>query len=127
MEELHTTQLHAVRLERPNQYHAHSNSGMSAPGSPVAPAPRTPAVSSNRREMPPSGPPATRLPPPVQPPAQQPNPGARPQRSLNDLRGIRSIAKRYERPEHPKGLREREAGYANEEAIDVPPFLKRHE
>jgi cell division protein FtsZ len=126
MEELHTTQLHAVRLERPHPYHTQSSGTGSLPvqGGPAAPSPRTATGGSKGREMPPSGPPATRLPPPVQPPVQQPNPGARPQRSLNDLRGIRSIGKRYEQP---KGLRERNAGYDNEDAIDVPPFLKRHE
>src|SRR5438045_4068120 len=110
MEELHTTQLHAVRLERPNQYHTPSNSSVGsrpAQSGPAAPASRMPVGGSKGREMPPSGPPATRLPPPVQAPAQQPNPAARPQRSLNDLRGIRSIGKRYEQPERPKGLRER--------------------
>ena len=50
----------------------------------------------------------------------QPGQEQRTQRSLNDLRGLRGLGRRQE-------LR-RYAGDANEEdIIDVPPFLKRHE
>ncbi len=50
---------------------------------------------------------------------------ARPQRSLDDLRGLRSMGRRYETPPIPRnGLEEEEA--LDVEEIDVPPFLKKY-
>ena len=51
--------------------------------------------------------------PQAQQPSQQPQRSMRPQRSLDDLRGLRSMGRRYTPPE--------------EEAVDVPPFLKKRE
>jgi cell division protein FtsZ len=50
---------------------------------------------------------------------------ARPQRSLDDLRGLRSMGRRHEDAPVPKqGLTEENAG--DDEEIDVPPFLKKN-
>lgn len=50
---------------------------------------------------------------------------ARPQRSLDDLRGLRSMGRRHEMPQVPQnGLEEEDALDAEE--IDVPPFLKKY-
>lgn len=97
MEELHTVRLQAIHSEQ------------SRPTA-TPPAPRTPQVR-----------PAAQRPvqPPQQPaPQQQPRipgtPPGRQQRSLEDLRGLRSLGRRQERQ-------------AEEDAIDIPPFLKRYE
>ena len=49
----------------------------------------------------------------------------RPQRSLNDLRGLRSMGHRHEVPQEPRNGSEEENGLDAEE-IDVPPFLKKY-
>jgi cell division protein FtsZ len=50
---------------------------------------------------------------------------ARPQRSLDDLRGLRSMGRRYEMPQVPRNELEEEEALDAEE-IDVPPFLKKY-
>jgi cell division protein FtsZ len=47
---------------------------------------------------------------------------ARPQRSLDDLRGIRSMGRRYETPRTKEGTAEE--GELEVEDVDMPPFLK---
>jgi len=50
---------------------------------------------------------------------------ARPQRSLDDLRGLRSMGRRHEVPQTPLNALEEENALDAEE-IDVPPFLKNY-
>ncbi|GAC1354304.1 MAG: hypothetical protein NVSMB38_32440 [Ktedonobacteraceae bacterium] len=99
MEELHTVRLQAVRPEQ------------------VQPRPAPPQ--QQPVAQPPMRPAAYQRPtPPVSPPSPQPHvpspPPERQQRSLDDLRGLRSLGRRQERQ-------------AEEEAIDIPPFLKRYD
>jgi cell division protein FtsZ len=93
MDEASTTRLQAVRPEHSQQVH-----------------------------MQPS--PASGKPIPVQPPAQQLRgaglPAGRQQRSLDDLRGLRSLGRRYDSPKETSANR-----HDDDEAIDVPPFLQR--
>lgn len=130
MEDLPTTRLQAVRLDSAlpsSSFRTPPTSGTGTqrgtpPISPVSPlAPRTPPLrSANQEAKTPAVPPATQLPPAPRP-AGPPAPPARPQRSLSDLRGIRSMGRRYD-PTH------RNPSTGNDdEGIDVPPFLKRHE
>lgn len=137
MEEMHTSQRQVVRPE-PQQVprqpsRPQSESGTRAvpstlpapptpapgiPGTPLTPAapPSRPAV----RNPPPSGVPAPAQPPmPSQQPQRPDLPPGRQQRSLNDLRGIRSMGRRYDPPKEPN--------HDDDEAIDVPPFLKRYD
>ena len=59
--------------------------------------------------------------PPIRPSSKL----ARPQRSLDDLRGLRSMGHRQEAPSaSQQGLTGENAG--DNEEIDVPPFLKKH-
>jgi cell division protein FtsZ len=130
MEELRTTRMQTIQKDthaQPlrltpshggslnNNYTGHNN----ATGSTLPPLPprSTPARQApEQRAVPPVTPPPTRMPPPARPAG----PPARPQRSLNDLRGIRSMGRRQDAryDPHTDGA---------EEAIDVPPFLKRNE
>ncbi len=105
MEELHTVRLQALKAEQPQQR--------------VLP-PQQPQQQPQRQAIPPA--PRVQQ-PPMQPvekqrPAPQPHvlgtPPGRPQRSLDDLRGLRGLGRRQERLDE-------------EESIDVPPFLKRRE
>jgi cell division protein FtsZ len=70
-------------------------------------------------------------PPPVDQRIAQPLPPgrlsttlARPQRSLEDLRGIRGMGRRQEQPQVAKQATEE--GKIEDEEIDVPPFLKKY-
>jgi cell division protein FtsZ len=59
------------------------------------------------------------------PPARLSSALARPQRSLDDLRGLRSMGRRHEAaPVSQQGLTEENVG--DDEEIDVPPFLKKY-
>lgn len=117
MEEIPTTRLQAVHLNQSGP-HSMSTNGSLSVSSPVTPmpprgAPVRPTHQSGRAapsSMPPTQPPA---------PARPSGPPARQQRSLDDLRGIRSMGRRQESP--------RREQMASEEAIDVPPFLKRYD
>jgi cell division protein FtsZ len=111
MEELHTTRIEAVRVNQ-----ARSGATNAMPGAmptPVTPRPALPRV-AEQNVPPPVSPPPTRMPPSVRPSG----PPARQQRSLSDLRGIRSMGRRQEI------LKSRQSG-DDDEFIDVPPFLKR--
>jgi cell division protein FtsZ len=122
MEELRTTRMQAI----PKDTHSHplriapshtgTQSNLSAGNAPrptpANPAQRAPALPASS----PATPPPTRMPPPVRPIA----PPMRPQRSLSDLRGIRSMGRRQD----GKGDANTDG---DDEAIDVPPFLKRYE
>ncbi len=94
MEELHTVRLQAVRQEQIQQR-------------PVQPTLQQPPQVQQQR------PAAYQRPTPSAPPPSPQSQG-RPQRSLEDLRGLRSLGRRQEQQ-------------AEEEAIDIPPFLKRHD
>jgi cell division protein FtsZ len=135
MEEMHTSRLQAVRPE-PQQVsrqpsHPQVGSGtqtipdnIAAPNTPVI---RMPEAQSAPSTLPPrsavqttpsTGIPAQRPAPSQQ--TQRPNvPPGRQQRSLNDLRGIRSMGRRYDPPTEPK--------HADEEAADMSAFLERYE
>jgi cell division protein FtsZ len=79
---------------------------------------------SRMRSAGPNIPPASGKPIPVQPTAQQSRgagiPAGRQQRSLDDLRGLRSLGRRYDSPKETSANR-----HDDDEAIDVPPFLQR--
>ncbi|WP_165423326.1 cell division protein FtsZ [Ktedonosporobacter rubrisoli] len=111
MEEALTTRLPAVRPEQFPQPRLTSPRSVPTPAAPMTPL--TPPIRPiSQTRVPPSTqmPPATRLPS---------TPG-RQQRSLNDLRGIRSMGRRQERlNKYP--------GDHDDEGIDIPPFLKRYE
>jgi cell division protein FtsZ len=119
MEALHTARLPAVRLDQQGYTVQGSRTAASAPGANMLPrseVPQSPPASPptpTRWQQPSSQPP--RVPPSTQPQRQQ--------RSLNDLRGIRSLGQRQDQF---KGGRQ--GGQPpDDESIDVPPFLKRHE
>ncbi|HEU5230619.1 MAG TPA: cell division protein FtsZ [Ktedonobacteraceae bacterium] len=106
MDEIPTARIQAIRMEQPGTRNAMGQAGTAQR------APMTPQVRPMAPSMPPS-PPPTRMPPSV-----QPGPPARQQRSLNDLRGIRSMGRRQE-------MLRRQQADPDDDAIDVPPFLKR--
>ncbi len=60
-----------------------------------------------------------------QPPMRLAATPARPKRSLNDLRGLRSMGRRHDTPHVPQQGIEEESALVAEE-IDVPPFLKKY-
>ncbi len=98
MEELHTVRLQAVRTEQAQQR-------PTQPTQQQQPAPQQ-RPAAYQRPTPPA---------PQQPQQNVPGtPPGRQQRSLEDLRGLRSLGRRQEQQ-------------AEEEAIDLPPFLKRHD
>lgn len=107
MEELHTVRLQALKAEQPQQRVI-----LSQPQQPQPQPQRQEILPAPRVQQPPSRP-AER-----QRPAPQPHvpatPSGRPQRSLDDLRGLRGLGRRQERLDE-------------EESIDVPPFLKKRE
>jgi cell division protein FtsZ len=124
MEELRTTRMQAIPKESNTQTAriSPSQGGIQQNASlPPRPAPvRQVQGAPEQRASSPATPPPTRMPPPVRAAAPPPLPAARPQRSLNDLRGIRSMGRRQD-VKHDAITDE------DDEAIDVPPFLKRHE
>lgn len=143
MEETPTMPLEAVRLD--HLTHAPRAAFPARPPSSTVPPGRVSANGQSASSLPPAQPApsrqpdiqATRLPPAIRPTGATPAgsgpgnaPGAGPgttpgtgrqQRSLNDLRGIRSMGQRHE------ALRKQRLTSADDEPIDVPPFLKRHE
>lgn len=115
MEELHTLRPQTIQSERPYQTaYPHTSSGghMAAPNTP----PPSQTRPGNQRT--PEPPPQTKLPPVRVPTPPTP---LRQQRSLNDLRGIRSMGRRQE------ANRRYQTSDQNDDSIDVPPFLKRQE
>ena len=98
MEELHTARLQAVRPEQAQQARPVQQ--------PQPPIPQQQRPVAYQRST-----------PPAPTPPQQYVPGTPPgrsQRSLEDLRGLRSLGRRQEQQ-------------SEEEAVDIPPFLRRHE
>ncbi len=93
MEELHTVRLPVMRSEQ-----AHT-----APPQQHVPTPQQQRPAAYQRST-----------PAPQPPRVTSTQPGRPQRSLDDLRGLRSLGRRQERQ-------------SEEEAVDIPPFLKRHD
>lgn len=112
MEEAPTRRVEAVHYTQSRP--SFSMQGTHAPqASSVMPTPVTPLPPQSRqpgqRVVPGSTPPQTQLPPT----RQSVTPPARPQRSLNDLRGLRDMAQRKEMYKR------------NDDGdIDIPPFLK---
>jgi cell division protein FtsZ len=140
MEEAPTARLQAVRLEHSQQVpmqpsYSSSGSGpyamsrnVSTTSTPELGKPEPPAVPRMlpSRSAGPNIPPAAGVPTPAQPPTppQQSRragiPAGRLQRSLDDLRGLRSMGRRYDSPKESSSNRN-----DDNEAIDVPPFLQR--
>lgn len=132
MEEQHTARLPAIRPEqlRPTPIPSSPAPGAALPFSnpPVQsvypPSPLQPMSYPAPAPMQPQPPvvPAPG-PPPMPAPPVPPAPGTgfpgRQQRSLNDLRGIRSMGRRFGMPKGNRAERDEEA------AGDVPPFLKK--
>jgi cell division protein FtsZ len=135
MEEIPTARLQAVRVDThmPTSSQRMSSTGggtrtgsgsvapysppTNTPSTPVPPSPRTPPVVHPAGQQPPV-PPATQLPPAT----RTPGPSARPQRSLSDLRGLRGLGgRRFDPAKRPNNADN------DDDVIDVPPFLKRHE
>ena len=106
MEEIHTVRLQAVRAEQPQQ--------RIVPPQPrtLPPQPQRPAAPQIAR--------AQQQPQEKQQPVQPPQryvpqpPPARPQRSLDDLRGLRSLGRHQEQQDE-------------DGSVDVPPFLKKRD
>jgi hypothetical protein len=134
MEELHTVRIQAVRPDTQPQVQPQTPPvGRPRPSTPVHPAPmdnprrsgpQTPGAPSSPGQSPsrPVGQqPASQM--PARPPQATP-PSGRQQRSLNDLRGIRSMGRRQEAI---RGNQEPQIDEDNTDAIDVPPFLKRYD
>lgn len=115
MEERSTLRIPAIRVDQQaQQLPTASRVPPGVSNAPVAPATPRPAYAPPVRQQPP-------VPPAQQPgqssqsgqPTQRPSgPPGRQQRSLDDLRGIRGMGRRYEAPN-------------NDDDIDIPPFLKR--
>jgi cell division protein FtsZ len=124
MEELRTTRMQAIQKETLIQpariTPSHGGKLNTAPtGNTLPPRPmptRREQGIPDPRPIPPATPPPTRIPPSVRS-VETP---ARPQRSLNDLRGIRSMG-------HRQDVKYGANTDGAEDAIDIPPFLKRHQ
>src|SRR5258708_15664349 len=111
--------MEGLRLARPTLRHAsHADQVRSTSVSPPQSMPPTPPVRLvNQVESLPPG--AKSAPPHSAPQPRVSAPPARPQRSLEDLRGLRSLG----RQESPKTKRDDEESAVEE--VDVPPFLRR--
>ncbi len=107
MEEVHTSRLEVVR---PESYRTSARPPSQLGRMTSA---KTPATWGPEKATPPVQPPPPTQMPPSLPPARPP----RQQRSLDDLRGIRSMGIRQEQGRNNPGERSERAG-------DVPPFLK---
>ena len=111
--------MEGLRLARPTLRHAsHADQVRSTSVSPPQSMPPTPPVRLvNQVESLPPG--AKSAPPHIAPQPRVSAPPARPQRSLEDLRGLRSLG----RQEPPKTKSDDEESPVEE--VDVPPFLRR--
>ena len=111
--------MEGLRLARPTLRHAsYADQVRSISASPPQSMPPTPPVRLvNQVESLPPG--AKSAPPHIAPQPRVSAPPARPQRSLEDLRGLRSLG----RQESPKTKRDDEESAVEE--VDVPPFLRR--
>jgi cell division protein FtsZ len=120
MEELQTVHLQAIHADSPRP----TPQGFGVP-TPSIPQQARPISPGNHFEQPQAMPPSAPLPPPTLPRTNSPSLPARPQRSLDDLRGLRSMGRRQETPRmHPKHTDEE--GELEADAIDMPPFLKKY-
>lgn len=132
MQELRAGRIPSVRLEQPlasrvpPTYSAPANQ-RAEPNIPTSP--RLPPANQAHQEY--QGYNSEEQASPVQPvsPLQTerpPLPQGRPQRSLDDLRGLRSMGRRQEMLRQQRGTGEDDALY-EEESVDVPPFMKKHQ
>ncbi|HLL79874.1 MAG TPA: hypothetical protein VKT25_10260, partial [Ktedonobacteraceae bacterium] len=127
MQELRTGRIPSVRLEQPLASRVppayspvHQRAEQNIPTSPRSPQAQQEYTSDEQEDQ---APPIAR---PFVPPLQTerpPLPQGRPQRSLDDLRGLRSMGRRQEMLR--RGTGEDNALY-EEEGVDVPPFMKKH-
>jgi cell division protein FtsZ len=105
----------ASSLSKPNETPASPSRNAGNFDQPIAKSPSMPAQSS----------PAEQTEAGSQLPGRLPATPERPHRSLDDLRGLRSMGRRHEVPQTlNNGLEEKNALEAEE--IDVPPFLKKY-
>jgi cell division protein FtsZ len=114
MQELRTARIPSVRLEQPLPSRV-------PPAPSISRQPQTPLPE-------PTVPPQPSAQHPIMPPVpveRPPLPQGRPQRSLDDLRGLRSMGRRQEMLRHQRGTGEDDALY-EEEGVDVPPFMKKY-
>jgi cell division protein FtsZ len=131
MPEAHTGQIPAIRLDQPTT--PPPASGYSNPGNQPRGQSAPPGPSQSPRQHPRNAEnvaPERRWPAPEsvpEPPAQPdrlgnktPRPSGRPQRSLDDLRGLRSMGRRKE-------ARQGDSQSDESDEIEMPPFLRRHE
>ena len=127
MEERSTMRIPAVHLDqrRPPEQAAQPEM-LPTPVAPTSPRPAQPApvrpVVSNAQPpvRPVLQPPQQQAQPPAQPAQRPSGPPGRQQRSLDDLRGLRSMGRRYETTRRPPTD-------DSDEDIDIPPFLKRQQ
>lgn len=119
MQETRTARIPAVQLEQPLPSSAPIFPGRAQPQQsssgdiPTSPRPPRNSVDDYYQAQPVSQ--------PVRSLASQ----GRPQRSLDDLRGLRSMGRRHELLRSQRSAHE--SGDYDEESIDVPPFMKRHQ
>jgi cell division protein FtsZ len=147
MQEMRTARIPAVQLEQPLSSRAQGAPGasstagraqpMQSPAVNIPASPRHPNNYADERygEQPARFPAISHTPVPpgveparparsVPPPARQPAPQGRSQRSLDDLRGLRSMGRRQEMLRSQRDARE--SGDYEDESIDMPPFIKRY-
>ncbi|MGH2479818.1 MAG: hypothetical protein ACRDHW_09205, partial [Ktedonobacteraceae bacterium] len=65
--------------------------------------------------------------PPPRPVMRPQGPQARPQRSLDDLRGLRSMGRRQGQDTPHSQRRTGEEADVDDAAVDVPPFMKKYQ
>ena len=112
MEERSTLRIPAIHLEQQVQNQRPTAPrvlpGVGVPDAPVTPRPAYPTPVRQQRPAP------VQQPQPEQPAQRPSGPPGRQQRSLDDLRGIRGMGRRYEAPNNEA-----------DDDVDIPPFLKR--
>ncbi|HVB75129.1 MAG TPA: cell division protein FtsZ [Ktedonobacteraceae bacterium] len=135
MQEARTAHIPAIHLEQQRAQSAFAAPDP-APGAHI-PAPSRPSMARPADTMPPAVPPRMPAPPvpgaqPLEAPltaAPRPvrpaGPQARPQRSLEDLRGLRSMGRRQGQDDQRSQRRTDEEGEA--ESVDIPPFMKKYQ
>ena len=113
MEEQRTSRIEVVRTNKAPQR------GASSTGRPYGTEPSLPPLSPRTPTPPvqPTAPPPTQMPPSIRPASTPPG---RQQRSLKDLRGIRSMGNRQDSPP-----RRYQPTHNDDGPIEPPPFLKR--
>lgn len=134
MPESQTGRVPIIRLEQPTtpplatRHPGNPNRSYNSsvtPGSPTAPRQQPPRhnVQNAAQEKSQSAPSQTPRPPvqqPGKPPVKTPRPVGRPQRSLDDLRGLRSMGRRQEAQRSGSQSEERDE-------VELPPFLRKYE